>query len=219
MSPSAGTPRDRVAVWISGASSGIGAALAGPVPFPGTRLFGISRPPPGAGEHVRADLTQPAVWPAVAAHFEEMLSRRHAGEAISLHMSGIGTPAGLVTDAGPEVYTAAVLLNSASGQVLGTAFPTACRRSDTPATLGGQDHAGHLALRRRQSGPPVLGGGGRHRGRGLGQGVLAGALRRRPDWDAWPGERSGEVKPAPKRLGNRDHKAHAKASGSYVLAH
>ena len=91
MSPSAARPRDRVAVWISGASSGIGAALAGSVPF--------------------------------------------------------------------------------------------------------------------------------HRGRGLGQGVLASALRRRPDWDAWLGERSEELKPAPKRLGNRDHKAHPKAPGSYVLAH
>jgi len=135
MSPSVTTARDRVAVWISGASSGIGAALAGSVPFPRTRLFGISRRPPGAGEHVQADLAQPAIWPAVAAHFEEVLSRRQATRAVFLHMSGIGTPAGPVTDADPEAYTAAVLLNSASGQVLGQAFLTACRRSDTPATL------------------------------------------------------------------------------------
>jgi short-subunit dehydrogenase len=49
------------AVWISGASSGIGAALADSVPYPGARLFGISRRPPMAGEHVETDLTQPAV--------------------------------------------------------------------------------------------------------------------------------------------------------------
>lgn len=135
MSPSADTPRDRVAVWISGASSGIGAALADSVPHPGARRFGISRRPPRVGEHVQADLAQPTVWPAVAAHFERVLSRRQAGEAIFLHMSGIGTPAGPVTDADLEAYTAAVLLNSASGQVLGKAFLSACRRSDTPATL------------------------------------------------------------------------------------
>jgi polyhydroxyalkanoate synthase len=40
-----------------------------------------------------------------------------------------------------------------------------------------------------------------------------------PDWDAWLRERSGELKPAPKRLGNRDYKTHAKAPGTYVLAH
>jgi polyhydroxyalkanoate synthase subunit PhaC len=39
------------------------------------------------------------------------------------------------------------------------------------------------------------------------------------DWDKWLAERSGELKPAPKALGNRAHKAQAKAPGTYVLAH
>jgi polyhydroxyalkanoate synthase len=39
-----------------------------------------------------------------------------------------------------------------------------------------------------------------------------------PDWDAWLSERSGSMKPAPKRLGNGDYKAQAKAPGTYVLA-
>ena len=39
-----------------------------------------------------------------------------------------------------------------------------------------------------------------------------------PDWDAWLGERSGELKPAPRSLGNRTYKAQAKAPGTYVLA-
>jgi hypothetical protein len=38
------------------------------------------------------------------------------------------------------------------------------------------------------------------------------------DWDSWLAERSGERKPAPKALGNRAHKAQAKAPGTYVLA-
>ena len=38
------------------------------------------------------------------------------------------------------------------------------------------------------------------------------------DWDSWLAERSGELKPAPKALGNRAHKAQAKAPGTYVLA-
>jgi len=40
-----------------------------------------------------------------------------------------------------------------------------------------------------------------------------------PDWDAWLGERSGELKDAPKKLGDASHKAQAKAPGTYVLAH
>ena len=38
------------------------------------------------------------------------------------------------------------------------------------------------------------------------------------DWDGWLAERSGELKAAPKTLGNRAHKAQAKAPGTYVLA-
>jgi hypothetical protein len=38
------------------------------------------------------------------------------------------------------------------------------------------------------------------------------------DWDNWLAERSGELKPAPKALGNRAHKTQAKAPGTYVLA-
>jgi polyhydroxyalkanoate synthase len=39
-----------------------------------------------------------------------------------------------------------------------------------------------------------------------------------PDWDAWLTERSGELKPAQESLGKGDHKAQAKAPGTYVLA-
>jgi NAD(P)-dependent dehydrogenase (short-subunit alcohol dehydrogenase family) len=122
-------------VWISGASSGIGAALAATVPYPGARVVGIGRRAPAHGEHLAADLSDPSSWTRVAAQFGEVLERDEPGAAVFLHMSGIGEPAGPVADAELEAYTAAVLLNSGAGQVLGKAFLEACRRADTRPTL------------------------------------------------------------------------------------
>ncbi len=122
-------------VWISGASSGIGAALAASVPYEGARLIGISRRPPAHGEHVEADLADPGAWSRIAGHFGDVLNRHRHNAAFFLHLSGVATPIGPVVDADPDAYTRAVLLNTASGQVLGKAFLDACRNSGTPATL------------------------------------------------------------------------------------
>ena len=122
-------------VWISGASSGIGAALAASVPYEGARLIGISRRPPAHGEHVEADLANPGAWPPVAGHIGAVLDRHRYDAAVFLHMSGVATPIGPVVDADPDAYTRAVLLNTASGQVLGKAFLDACRNSGTPAAM------------------------------------------------------------------------------------
>jgi benzil reductase ((S)-benzoin forming) len=126
---------DRTSVWISGASSGIGAALAASVPYADARVIGIGRRAPAAGEHVAADLSDPSVWPRIAAHFEEVLGDGDFDEAVFVHMSGIGEPAAEVADADLGEYTAAVLLNSAAGQVLGQAFLSACRRAGVQPTL------------------------------------------------------------------------------------
>jgi benzil reductase ((S)-benzoin forming) len=126
---------DRTVVWISGASSGIGAALAASVPYPSARVIGIGRRAPDPCEHVRADLSDPATWPAVAAHLDEVLGAGEFDQAVFMHMSGSGEPTATIADADPREYTAAVLLNSASGQVLGQAFLSACRRAGVRAAL------------------------------------------------------------------------------------
>jgi NAD(P)-dependent dehydrogenase (short-subunit alcohol dehydrogenase family) len=122
-------------VWISGASSGIGAAMAASVPYADARVIGIGRRAPVTGEHVAADLSDPATWPAIAAQFDEVLGSGDVDEAVFVHMSGAGEPAATVADADPGDYTAAVLLNSAAGQVLGQAFLSACHRAGVRATL------------------------------------------------------------------------------------
>jgi benzil reductase ((S)-benzoin forming) len=122
-------------VWISGASSGIGAALAKTVPDAETRIIGISRWAPARGEHVQADLAQPAAWSRIAAHFEEVLGAGDITTAVFLHMAGVAEPLGPVVDADAEAYAAAVVVNAASGQVLGQSFLTACRRAGARPTL------------------------------------------------------------------------------------
>jgi benzil reductase ((S)-benzoin forming) len=126
---------ERTAVWISGASSGIGAALAVSVPYADARMIGISRRAPAAGEHLEADLADPVPWPQVAAQFDAVLASGEFSRAVFVHMSGISEPVAPFADADPGEYSAAVLLNSAAGQVLGQAFLNACRGAGVRATL------------------------------------------------------------------------------------
>ncbi|GAA1547878.1 SDR family oxidoreductase [Kribbella hippodromi] len=108
-------------VWISGASAGIGAALAAAVPFPGARVVDISRGG-GTAEHFRADLSEPADWSRVADHFAAELAAYAGERVIFIHNAGTVTPIGPAAGADPAAYARAVLLNSAAPQVLGAAF-------------------------------------------------------------------------------------------------
>jgi NAD(P)-dependent dehydrogenase (short-subunit alcohol dehydrogenase family) len=139
---------DASVVWISGASSGIGAALARALPIPGARLIGIGRRPPVAGEHLTADLSDPASWDGVRASFDEVLSARGLGRALFLHFSGDGSPHGRAAAADPGHYARSVMLNAASGQILGQYFLHACRREGVAATLVVCSSPGALAEHR-----------------------------------------------------------------------
>ncbi len=52
-------------VWITGATSGIGEALAETVPYEGARVINISRRTHPSLESVRADLSDPRDWDIV----------------------------------------------------------------------------------------------------------------------------------------------------------
>ncbi|HWH95296.1 MAG TPA: SDR family NAD(P)-dependent oxidoreductase [Baekduia sp.] len=122
-------------IWISGASSGIGAALAASAPA-SARVIGISRRPSVAGaEHVGADLADPASWPAVGSEFEAVLSSGEVQRAAFLHFAGIGSPYGHALGAPLDEYRRSVLLNAACGQVLGQAFLALCERHAVTPTL------------------------------------------------------------------------------------
>ncbi|HUH07174.1 MAG TPA: SDR family NAD(P)-dependent oxidoreductase [Egibacteraceae bacterium] len=123
-------------VWISGASSGIGAALAAAVPFDGARVIDISRSGDGpAGEHVPADLADPSAWAAVESHFIAALGNFTGSRAVFFHCAGVLAPVGFAGEVDSAAYRANVVLNSAAPQALGHAFLKATRDFDGRSDL------------------------------------------------------------------------------------
>jgi NAD(P)-dependent dehydrogenase (short-subunit alcohol dehydrogenase family) len=124
-------------VWISGASAGIGAALAGSVPYGDARVIDLSRRGGGPAEHFRADLSDPADWERVYQHFRDELTGYDGDRVVFVHNAGTITPIGPADRVDRDEYTRAVLLNSAAPQVLGRAFLEA---------TAGLDCARHLVM-------------------------------------------------------------------------
>ena len=116
---------ERALLWISGASSGIGAALAASVPWDGARVIDISRRGADGLEHVEADLADPSSWGKVASAFEEGLSRFDGGVAVFVHAAGTIDPVGFAAEVDAGGYERNVILNSAAPQALGRAFVAA----------------------------------------------------------------------------------------------
>ena len=121
-------------VWITGASSGIGAELIKLAPE-GSPPIGVSRRPGAGAKHLAADLSDPAGWDALTEQFESVLDSERPQEAMLLHFAGAIGPVGPIADADPAGYRSCILLNSAAGQVLGGAFIAACTRREIPATV------------------------------------------------------------------------------------
>jgi benzil reductase ((S)-benzoin forming) len=110
-------------VWISGASAGIGAALARSVPWPGATVVDISRRGGAPGtEHLAADLADPDGWARVADDFAARLAGFRGDRVVFVHNAGTLTPIGPAGTVDPTAYRRNVLLNSAAPQLLGDAF-------------------------------------------------------------------------------------------------
>ncbi len=122
-------------VWISGASSGIGKALAENVPWRDARIIDISRRGTPGLSHVEADLSDPASWPTVAESFQRELTDFSGERVVFVHAAGSVQPIGFAGEVDADAYTRNVLLNSAAGQVLGHAFLAAARDVDAQRCL------------------------------------------------------------------------------------
>lgn len=121
------------AIWVTGASSGIGAALVASAPA-GARVIGVSRRSSDAPEHISADLSDPDQWSLVEDSFAAVLESRPA-RATLLHFAGLGAPHGPAAEADPDEYRRSVLLNGASGQVLGQSFLRQCVSLGIPCRI------------------------------------------------------------------------------------
>ena len=122
-------------VFVSGASSGIGLALARAVPWPDARVVDVSRRGAPGLEHFRADLTDPSSWRAVAELFAREIKGFSGDDVVFVHSAGTLTPIGFAGEVEPTAYAQQVLLNSAAPQVLGDAFLRAARETRARCTL------------------------------------------------------------------------------------
>ncbi len=121
-------------VFISGASSGIGLALARTVPFE-ARVIDISRRGAEGFEQLRADLSEPEGWRAAAAAFEGEIGAFRGERVVFVHNAGTLAPMGFAGEMDAEAYRRNVTLNSAAPQVLGDAFLRAVRDSEAECHL------------------------------------------------------------------------------------
>ena len=110
---------NRSVVWITGASRGIGAALAAAVPFEAS-VVNISRSAGDQGVHLEADLSDSTSWEVVARDFTQRLPA--ADRAVFISNAGTIDPIGFAGEGDADAYRRSVLLNAAAPQILGDAF-------------------------------------------------------------------------------------------------
>src|SRR4030095_16949677 len=79
-------------IFISGASSGIGLAMARSVPYAGARVIDISRRGAAGIEHFPAALAGPAEWNRVAALFAKEMTGFAGERVVFVHSAGTLDP-------------------------------------------------------------------------------------------------------------------------------
>ncbi|WP_051791590.1 SDR family oxidoreductase [Amycolatopsis jejuensis] len=118
--------------WLTGASSGIGAACAQFAPQ-GIDVTGVCRGIPAAGRHLAADLSRPDGWAVTLDDIEAHLSG--VDEAYLLHLAGVTAPVGPVTTVDSASYLDSFLLNAGSTFALGQGFLQRCAKAGVRGTL------------------------------------------------------------------------------------
>jgi len=121
-----GTMSDTI-VWISGATGGIGSALARHVPYKGARIINIDMKDAEGCENVRFDLLDPASWERVAAHFADELGRFKGKRAVFLQQAFVQTGMGVIGKVSRDGYRTSLIANFVAPAMLAEAFLRASR--------------------------------------------------------------------------------------------
>jgi len=123
-------------IWITGATSGIGEAMAATVPYPDARVINASRRPHPVLESIHLDLADPATWSRLTDHFISELATFTGTRAILVHNAFVAPPVGFSGEVDAHEYQAHAVGNAAAPLVLGDAFLRAvrtCGRRDLQA--------------------------------------------------------------------------------------
>jgi benzil reductase ((S)-benzoin forming) len=122
-------------IFITGASSGIGLAMARAVPFSDARVIDVSRSGVAGIEHFPADLADPASWSATAALFEKEMSGFEGERVVLVHCAGTLDPIGFAGEVDGDGYARQAVLNAAAPLALGDAFLRAAQSTRAPCIL------------------------------------------------------------------------------------
>jgi short-subunit dehydrogenase len=114
-------------VWITGATSGIGEALARTCPWPRTRIISVSRRPHPSLETVPLELTDPRSWGALGEHLAKVLSGFRGKRAVFIHNAlYFWGGRAFVGEGELANHRAEITANVVSPLVLGDLFLRAC---------------------------------------------------------------------------------------------
>jgi len=120
---------------VTGASRGIGAAIAAAADEHGATVAVCNRTPSNREWQLTADLSEPSAWSAFADWYDDLVDRTSPDRVIFVHNAATLSPIGFAGEVDPDGYRANVLLNSAAPQVLGDAAIRTARRTSTPTVL------------------------------------------------------------------------------------
>ena len=123
-------------VFVSGASSGIGAALAAHLSNePDVKVATLSRSDVDSEHHLSVDLSDPGEWPSVAEWMASVVDGVGPRAIWFFHCAATLNPIGFVGEVDPGAYASNVVLNSAAPQVLGDRFVAIAKLVGVPAVM------------------------------------------------------------------------------------
>jgi len=120
---------------ITGASRGIGAAIALAAEDDGARVAVCNRAASAFGRQLTTDLSRPESWTIFDDWLQELVGELSPERLVFVHNAATLTPMGFAGDVDPDGYRSNVLLNSAAPQVLGDAVVRLARETATPTVI------------------------------------------------------------------------------------